>query len=324
MPRSVLLVPLVLMLLATAWSPPAAASDPCMRLSKGAADPRGRIAAVACEEHRLWYRPLIEADGRMGSVAVREAARHQLANGQPAWQRVVDYWRGSGLLWQAGAGECAQDPLAAPACRLFVLDTPWSAAFVSWVMQRAGLPGFGGSLSHLGYVRQAFREPFLSPYRVSDPETGVVGVGDLLCYVRGSNRVYGFNALARVLSGDEPGLGMHCDIVVGTSIRDQVVQAHLVGGNVSDAVTMRQLPLTPGGRFANLPKRTASDPDCTPESRSACDINRQDWAVLLQLRPDAELATLRGPGYVPAAAPASATPPAVTPTSTPAAVPPRE
>ncbi len=310
MPRSVLLVPLLLMLLAMAWPPPAAASDPCMRLSKAATDPRGRIAAVACEEHRLWYRPLIEADGRMGPVPVREASRTRLANGQPAWQRVIDYWRGSGLLWQAGAGECAYDPMASSACRVFVLDTPWSAAFVSWVMQRAGLPGFGGSMSHLDYVRQAYREPFKSPYRVSNPETGVVGVGDMLCSVRGGTRVYGFSELAQVLSGDDPALGMHCDIVVGTSIRDGATQAHLVGGNVADAVTMRQLPTSPGGRFANLPRRTASDPDCAPESMYACDLNRQDWAVLLQLRPDAELATLRGAAPAPTPVTAPAQPPA--------------
>ena len=275
-----------------------------MRLSTPAADDvPGRIAAAACEEHRIWYRPFIEDDGRVGVVSVREAQRTQLANGQPAWQRVIEYWRGSGLLWQAGAGDCAHGELPEPSCRAFVVDTPWSAAFVSWVMQRAGLPGFGGSANHLGYVRRAYREPFLSPYRVSNPESGKVAVGDMLCSVRGGARVYGFGELANVLSGNEPGLGMHCDIVVGTSIRERVQYAHLVGGNLFDTVAMRELPLSPGGRFAALPMRTAADPDCTPESRHVCDLNRQDWSVLLQLRPAGELAALRSTS-MPAAPPA--------------------
>jgi hypothetical protein len=307
---------LLLLLLCGLPSLPAQASDPCMRLTTPAADDvPGRIAAAACEEHRIWYRPFIEADGRVGVVSVREAQRTQLANGQPAWQRVIEYWRGSGLLWQAGAGDCAYGDLPEPSCRAFVVDTPWSAAFVSWVMQRAGLPGFGTSASHLGYVRRAYREPFLSPYRVSSPESGKVAVGDMLCSVRGGSRVYGFGELANVLSGNEPGLGMHCDIVVGTSIRERVQYAHLVGGNLFDTVAMRELPLSPGGRFAALPMRTAADPDCTPESRHVCDLNRQDWSVLLQLRPAGELAGLRG-SQQPVAAPTPAAAPA------PAAVPP--
>jgi hypothetical protein len=284
------------LLLMLCWWPaaPVAAADPCMQLSSAdVVDLRGRIAAKACEEHRLWYRPFIEPDGRIGAVRVREAERERLANGQPAWQRVIEYWRGSGLLWQAGAGDCAGGEAPAPSCRAFVLDTPWSAAFVSWVMQQAGLPGFGGSSSHLGYVRRAYREPFLSPYRVASPESGTVGVGDMLCSVRGGTRVYGFGQLASVLSGNDPGLGMHCDIVVGVSLREGVQYAHLVGGNVLDSVTMRQLPLSPGWRFANLPMRAADEPECTPESRYACDLNRQDWSVLLQLRPAEELAALQ-------------------------------
>lgn len=284
----------LVLLLCCCWPlAPAQASDPCMRMAAPAPDDvPGRIAAVACEEHRNWYRPFIEADGRIGAMPVRESERERLANGQPAWQRVIEYWRGSGLLWQAGAGDCAYGELPEPYCRVFVVDTPWSAAFVSWVMQRAGLPGFDGSSSHLGYVRRAYREPFLSPYRVSSPESGQVAVGDMLCSVRGGSRVYGFGELASILSGDEPGLGMHCDIVVGTSIRERVRYAHLIGGNVLDSVTMRELPLSPGGRF-DLPMRVASDPDCTPESRYVCDLNRQDWSVLLQLRPAQELAGLR-------------------------------
>jgi len=287
---------LLALLCCSLLAPPASAADPCLKLPALALQSPEvpvRIAAAACEEHRLWYRPLIEADGRIGAMKVREAERSRLANGQPAWRRVVDYWRDSGLLWRAGAGDCAYGDVPMPSCRAFVIDTPWSAAFVSWVMRKAAVPGFNGAASHLDYVRRAYREPFQSPYRVAHPLGAQVRAGDLLCYVRGTARTYGFGELATVLSGNEPGLAMHCDVVVGIEVgADDARSAFLVGGNVFDSVTMRRLRLTPGDRFDQLPMRLASDPECTPESPYACDLNRQDWSVLLQLRPAEELATL--------------------------------
>lgn len=288
----------VLFLLACGLLPSAAfAADPCMRLPAAAIeapDAATRIAAAACAEHRLWYRPLIDVDGRTGAVMVREAERTKLVDGQPAWQRVIEYWRGSGLLGQAGAGDCAYGDGPVTWCRAFVIDTPWSAAFVSWLMRRAGVPGFEASASHMSYVRRAYREPLLSPYRVANPLTAQVRAGDMLCSVRGGARTYGFGELATLLSASDSGLGMHCDVVVGISIEsDQRPLAYLVGGNVYDSVTMRRLPLTPGHRFDKLPMRLASDPECTPESLYACDLNRQDWSVFLELQPEEALAGLQ-------------------------------
>lgn len=302
---------MVLWLLGAAW--PAHAADPCplLRAQTGAPATVTRVAAIACDEHQMWYRPFIDRDGRLAGSQVREAEAALLANGQPAWLRVVDYWRGSGLLYQAlqrpGANDCvrAGGPYAAPACRGFIVDTPWSAAFVSWVLGRAALPGFRGSASHVGYVRDAYRDPEGSAYRVADPRAVRPGQGDLLCYVRVAARSYGFPGLASLLSGDDAGLGMHCDIVVAVQQGDAT--AYLVGGNVLDGVTMRLLPLTPGGQFAELPARAADGATCTPDTPAACNANRQDWAVLLQLRPATELARLlpARPVPPPAAAPAS-------------------
>src|SRR3546814_18864149 len=44
----------------------AAAADPCPLLRAQAGSPvvATRIAAAACEEHQLWYRPFIDLDGR--------------------------------------------------------------------------------------------------------------------------------------------------------------------------------------------------------------------------------------------------------------------
>lgn len=308
---------LLLLLLSALASTPAMAADPCplLRAQTQAADTATRIAAVACEEHQLWRQPLIDRDGRLAGSTVREAEAALLANGEPAWRRVAGYWRDSGQLVAAtgrpGAGECAYAATTSggsPGCRAFIVDTPWSAAFVSWVMQRARLPGFRGSPSHVSYVRSAYRDPQGSAYRVADPRAVRPAAGDLLCYVRAPGRVFGFAGLAALLAGSDDGLGMHCDVVAAVDPqRDRT--AYLIGGNVLDGVTMRLLPLTAGGQFQGLPQRALGDTACSPDAPSACDANRQDWAVLLQLRPATELATLAPPpplrqdAAVPAAAP---------------------
>src|SRR3546814_8787354 len=55
---------------------------------------------------------------------------------------------------------------------------------------------------------------------------------------------------------------------------------------------MRLLRLTPGGQFADLPMRSPGAPACSPDAPSACNASRQDWAVLLQLKPTQQLALL--------------------------------
>lgn len=289
---------------------PALAADPCplARARQDAPDAATRIVAAACEEHQAWYRPFIDREGRLAGSAVREAEATRLANGQPAWLRVAEYWRGSGLLWQVmqrpGAADCAHagEQRPAPACRAFILDTPWSAAFVSWVMRRAALPGFSGSASHVDYVRAAYRDPEGSPYRIADPRAAKPAPGDLLCYVRVADRSYGFGGLATLFSLDSSGLGMHCDVVVSAGESGDRV-ARLIGGNVLDSVTMRMLPLTAGGGFEDLPARTDTGPQCSPDVPDYCSANRQDWAALLQLRPQAELARLPPPPPMPGTGP---------------------
>src|SRR3546814_17381386 len=93
-----------------------------------------------------------------------------------------------------------------PSGRSFVIDTPWSATFVSWVMRRAQVPGFNGSASHVNYVRDAYHDPSGNAYQVANPASARPQPGDLLGYVPVAARSYGFGGLARVLSGKEFGL----------------------------------------------------------------------------------------------------------------------
>ena len=257
---------------------PARAMDPCpqLRTQLASTDVATRIAAIACQENHAWFRPFIDADGRAGGQTVYEAENDALADGAQAWRKVAAYWNGSGL--GSGCGTAA-----GAACRNFVVDTPWSAAFVSWVMRQARVPGFAVSSRHVDYVRAAAR-PGSGPYRLVAPQAAAPAPGDMLCYVRGQSRALGHSGLLSVLDGGGAGLPMHCDIVVAT----QAGIAWLVGGNVQQTVALRMLRLDEAGRFADLPMRGAGDMPCSPDAPVQCNLNRQDWAALLQLRtPDA-------------------------------------
>lgn len=287
-------------LLLTAATARAGDACPVLRTQTTAADAATRMAAVACNEHALWFRPFIDRAGRLASSTVAEAEARRLGDSQDrAWQRVARYWQEAGLLYQAtylpGASEClapADSGLRAAACRSFVTDTAWSAAFVSWVMRQAALPGFRPSASHLGYVRDAYLRPEASAYRFTDPRNTKPAVGDLLCYVRHSGRTYGHEGL-RSVAASVDGLDMHCDVVVAASPGNDST-AYLIGGNVQQNVTMRLLPLNRNGEFWNLPLRMDGQAACSPDNEAACNLNRQDWAVLLQLKPADELARLPG------------------------------
>ncbi|MDR7068430.1 hypothetical protein J2X02_001247 [Pseudoxanthomonas japonensis] len=256
-----------------ACAPFARAADPCpqLRTQLAATDVATRIAAIACQENHAWFRPFIDADGRAGGQAVYEAENDALADGAQAWRKVAAYWSGSGL-----GNECGKPGAA---CRSFVVDTPWSAAFVSWVMRQARVPGFVASSRHVDYVRSAARSG-AGPYRLVSPQDAAPAPGDLLCYVRGQSRSLGYPGLLGVLDGEGVGLPMHCDIVVaaGAGI------AWLVGGNVQQTVALRMLRLDAQGRFADLPMRDGTGASCNPDTPAYCNLNRQDWAALLKLK----------------------------------------
>lgn len=279
------------------------AADPCPTQpgQPSSPDPAARIVAIACTEHLAWYRPFVDRNGRLASATVSEAESTVLADGRQPWRRVAAYWQQSGLLPRmsrfAGAGECAHAGMHAgslPACRGFVVDTPWSAAFVSWVMVSARLPGFRPSANHIGYVRNAVLQPQGSPWEVLDPAIATPRAGDLLCYVRVPGTTYGHAGLLAAVRADGGGLPMHCDIVVAADQKNDPT-AYLIGGNVLQGVTMRLLPLNRAGRLWRLPTTAGVAPPCSPDNEAGCSFNRQDWALLLKLKAPAALAALPPP-----------------------------
>jgi len=145
-------------------------------------------------------------------------------------QRINDYWKS------------VDKP------NLSGLDTevPWSAAFISWDVQSAGVPRdlFCPSARHTIYVeRMALRahQPGAAfiPRHVNErtPE-----VGDLIC----ASRDNGGTTLENLNRG--PG---HCDIVV--EVRS--VEVHAIGGNVGDSVTRSVFPLDGSGFLSPISAR---------------------------------------------------------------------
>jgi len=295
------------------------------------------ITRTACNEHRAWHQPFIDTQGRIASLSLTEAERGALDyEGPPAWSRVAAYWRESGLLDSLGDRPGARSCMAPDGsrwsevdCRAFLIDTPWSAAFVSWVMTRAGVAGFPSSARHLDYIRAAFRAQDGAPYVFSDPENSKPEPGDLLCMLRGRDDVIGYAGLSAALSSTGAvGWPSHCDIVIAANVGgDRTL--YLIGGNVFNTVMMRKLPLDRSGRLV-LPKPLATGNgsedgtgiavDCSPARESQCDLNRRDWAALLKLRPGA-LLVVPPPRALPTITPSPTTTPM--PPGFPRVVPPR-
>ena len=144
-------------------------------------------------------------------------------------QRIQDYWASVGHPERSGLD-----------------DVPWSAAFISWDIESAGVPRdlFCPSQTHTIYVERLVeraRRPdaaFL-PHR---PDQRAPQVGDLICSSR--------NGSGTTLDNLNRGAG-HCDLVV--EVRPGTVAA--IGGNVGDSVSRSVFPLDANGFLSPISAR---------------------------------------------------------------------
>ncbi|MFZ0788384.1 MAG: DUF2272 domain-containing protein [Chromatiaceae bacterium] len=151
--------------------------------------------------------------------------------------RVNAYWRAVGKPGLAGM-DC---------------EEPWSAAFVSWVMQGAGVPEsqFPHAPAHWIYLSSLIDEAaypgrWFVPRRLADYSPSP---GDLICAYRGNSR-------PTIIGGYTSALGIqgrsaHCDLVVGKS--GQILES--IGGNVRNSVSKSTLELDSQGRLQPVPRR---------------------------------------------------------------------
>jgi hypothetical protein len=173
--------------------------------------------------------------------------------------------------------------------RTAISDSPWSAAFISFLMHEAEVPDsmFRYSSAHALYIQPALNGSTPYAYRACDPRTTRPRAGDLLCYARGTNpyrTLQNWQSSAGQLDGR---VQSHCDLVVSVDFRAAKMES--VGGNVLQSVTRRQLMLNTNGVLSDThiasrhpivaTSACGRDKTCHKEN-----LNLQHWSVLLQLR----------------------------------------
>ncbi|WP_018467836.1 DUF2272 domain-containing protein [Calidithermus timidus] len=142
--------------------------------------------------------------------------------------------------WREGLGYSAEQAAAAVARR-----THWSAAFVSYVMRRAGAgTHFRYSAAHVDYCaaakRNRLRGDTANPFWLYRPREHAPQVGDLLCNARDGSGVTYDNV------DDGRPRAAHCDVVVAK----EPGRLWVVGGNVGDAVARRPVATDTQGRVS--------------------------------------------------------------------------
>jgi Uncharacterized protein conserved in bacteria (DUF2272) len=233
------LVPALLMLLAAACAPtpppktatPLRPLGPCPASSwkpeapPPAASAKTSMVLLAVQEWARYGRQTItypvEGPPRTEQQGIKE---------REAPERINDYWKSVGRPNLSG------------------LDTevPWSAAFVSWDIESAGVSRdlFCPDARHTIYVERMV-ERARRPGAVFIPwhlKERAPQVGDLIC----ASRENGDTTLENLNRG--PG---HCDIVVEVRSRE----VHAIGGNVGDSVTRSVFPLDASGFLAPISAR---------------------------------------------------------------------
>lgn len=292
------------------------------------------MAALARQEHTAFGSQTMDAEGRLTESGYSEAEDTRYPAGAlPAWQRVLRYWRavdpsnerlpslvrfgavraadrslltdalnqasavrlqGLGVGPDQGLDSSDQRAIETALQRVAVIDTPWSAAFISWVAREAGLGAdeFVFSEAHVDYAGAAWQAGIdeaagrATPQalRACDLMRTSPRPGDLVCHARGARgaSLERFAQIGEVLARRPTGgapLPMHCDVVV--SVDDAGFDA--VGGNVLQSVTWRRLAFAPGTRLLDpsyLPE------GCTTGSATCVDrhMSQQPWSLLLQWR----------------------------------------
>ena len=121
--------------------------------------------------------------------------------------------------------------------------TPWSAAFISWVMCESGLSEmseFRRAVAHHSYIDQAIRArdgaSATAAYTAFDIGETEISPGDLLC----SGRRPAYRSLAERRRQLGEGARTHCDVVVKLEPARHRILA--IGGNVRATVGLKLLP----------------------------------------------------------------------------------
>jgi hypothetical protein len=216
-------------------------------------------------------------------------------------------------LLRAAEGEAdpaEREILREAAFRAAIIDTPWSAAFISYVIRRAGVApnAFLFANAHRVYIYDAFatsaaeltNEAADRVYRACPVTTTKPRVGDMICQQREPTLADASEEAVRErirgeLSTETRSVRRtHCEVIA--YIDAPARKMYAIGGNVNSAVTARKLNLRGrnlkfqasqkghcGSGHWTLPQPSADAPRA-PGSSDTCSLNDRKWFVLLQLR----------------------------------------
>jgi len=317
------------------------------RIAQTAIDEFNRFGGHAIDSNgRLFHFGLTEAEQEVDNGAPARQARM----GHLGWWRVLKYWR---ALYGDEAGEklevrayrnastATQGNQAAPllrtsatqllrdadkaadptareflreaALRAAIVDTPWSAAFVSYVIRTAGATAkrFRFSNAHRDYIYDAFatsaaevngQNPGDRLYRACPLTETKPRAGDLIC-AQDEAALADFSAAAvrdRILTEINDGSAKrtvrhtHCEVVA--HVDRPASKVYTISGNVYQAVSARKLNLRSDQKFSvaqkghcrgagnwTLPRPSANVSRATVPT-DKCSLNDEKWFVLLQLR----------------------------------------
>jgi hypothetical protein len=326
---------------ATAAKPP---SDVGRRIAQTAIEEFTRFGGHRIDaDGRLFQFGLTEAEH-----AEEDGAARQAGIGHLGWWQVMKYWRAlfgndaadklevrgyrdaststdetqfAPLLRTSAAqllhaADGVSDPatreiLREAAFRAAIIDTPWSAAFVSYVIRQSGVPAsaFRFANAHRIFIYEAFAANVADLtdtaagrlYRACPLTATRPRPGDLICQQR-EPALAGLSGKAvreRIRAELDGGIRAqsvrrtHCEVVayIDTPAR----KVYTIGGNVDQSVTARKLNLRDDLKFSTAQKGhcggtghwTLPQPSNGPPQESAdkpCSLNDKKWFVLLQLR----------------------------------------
>ncbi len=172
--------------------------------------------------------------------------------------------------WLLRAAESVSDPevrkiLREAALRAAIVDTPWSAAFVSYVIRQSGATAnaFQFANAHHVYIYDAFatsaaeltNEASDRLYRACPVTTTRPRAGDLICFQREPALVEASDEAVRERIRAELGGSIdarsvrrtHCDVVA--YIDAPARKMYVIGGNVHQSITAKKLNLRRGLKF---------------------------------------------------------------------------
>jgi hypothetical protein len=175
------------------------------------------IAAKAVEEYNRWHRHL----------ALRETD-------PPAYSILKQYW---------SLGQIAIPKDQQLANSHWQFRHPWSAVFISYVMQQAGAGSmFHYANAHAQYIVWAKEnakaaDAVFAAYNINDAKAAWLEPGDLICLNRRGNKY--------TLQSIDTNCISHCDIVVAVNKEERTMIT--IGGNINQTVSKRIVYLDENG-----------------------------------------------------------------------------